>query len=119
MEEKQKALNGVVASLGTSKFNVPEVSIAEINANPENYVLVDVRSEEEISVSTIPGSVSKYDFEANPSKYSNKEVVCFCTVGYISAGYTCKYSSIPSEGITLFTFSVLVATYIRHDRSRI
>ena len=91
MEEKQKALNGVVASLGTAKFNVPDVSIAEIITSPDKYVLLDVRSDEERNVSTIPGSISKIEFEADPSKYADKEVVCYCTVGYISAGYTCKY----------------------------
>ncbi len=91
MEEKQKALNGVVASLGTSKFGAPEVSIAEIKADPAKFYLLDVRSDEERNVSTIPGSISKTEFEASPEKYADKEVVCFCTVGYISAGYTCEF----------------------------
>ena len=93
MEDKQIALNGVVASLGTSKFEAPEVSIADIKANPEKYVLLDVRSEEERAVSTIPGSIHKAQFEEDTAKYADKEVVCFCTVGYISAGATCEFSA--------------------------
>jgi rhodanese-related sulfurtransferase len=97
MEDKQIALNGVVASLGTSKFEAPEVSIADIKANPEKYVLLDVRSEEERAVSTIPGSINKAQFEEDTAKYADKEVVCFCTVGYISAGATCKFSATSSS----------------------
>ena len=85
----------VVDSLGTSKFEVPTVSIKEVlqrlEANDASLVLLDVRTEEEINVSTIPGSISKADFDADPAKYADKEIVCFCTVGYISGGRACEY----------------------------
>ena len=85
----------VVESLGTAKFEVPDVKIPDIirrlDANDESLVLLDIRSAEETDVSTIPGSISKAEFDADPSKYADKEVVCFCTVGYISAAKTCEY----------------------------
>ena len=95
MAELKTKLKDVVDSLGTAKFDVPTVSIVEIlqrlEAKDESLVLLDIRSEEETSVSTIPGSISKAEFDANPSKFADKEVVCFCTVGYISGGRTCEY----------------------------
>jgi rhodanese-related sulfurtransferase len=95
MEETQKKLMGVVESLGTAKFEVPDVKIMDIiarmDAKDESLVLLDIRSEEETAVSTIPGSISKVEFDSDPAKYADKEVVCFCTVGYISGFKTCEY----------------------------
>lgn len=79
MEETQKKLMDVVESLGTAKFGVPEVKMADIIARldvkDESLVLLDIRSEEETAVSTIPGSVSKATFDANPDKYAGKSKV--------------------------------------------
>ena len=95
MGEKQKALVGVVESLGTAKFGVPNVPLSGIIARlgkDDSLVLMDIRSDEERTVSTIAGSITRADFEAAPEKFSQKEVVCFCTVGYLSAATACKLS---------------------------
>ncbi len=84
----------MVASLGTAKFEAPVVSVADIikrqAANDSSLVLMDIRSAEETSVSTIAGSITRADFESDPSKYADKEVVAFCTVGYCSGAVTCE-----------------------------
>ena len=92
VEEKQKALNDTVASLGTAKFELDEatVSITKVIESPSSYILVDVRTEEERAVGIIPGAITQKEFESAPEKYADKEVVCYCTVGYISGG-ACKY----------------------------
>ena len=43
------------------------------------------------AVSTIPGSIDIAEFEAHADKYKDKEVVAFCTVGYLSAAKVCEY----------------------------
>jgi rhodanese-related sulfurtransferase len=95
MEAKQAQLNGVVESLGTAKFGVPTVSrddvVARLEARDPSLVLLDVRSQEERDVSTIPGAITKAQFEAAPERYADKDVVCFCTVGYISGAEACAY----------------------------
>ena len=48
------------------------------------YQLLDARSEEEMEVGMIPGAITRSEFEADPDKYKSKEVVAYCTVGYIS-----------------------------------
>jgi hypothetical protein len=66
MEAKQASLMGVVESLGTAKFEVPEVTRADIlrrmGEKDDSLVLLDTRSEEERSVSTIPGAISAAEF---------------------------------------------------------
>jgi rhodanese-related sulfurtransferase len=94
MSELQTKLNEVVASLGTAKFDVPTVLVSDIIARQTDdslnpVVLIDVRSEEE-RISTIKGSITRAEFEANAEKYADKECVCFCTVGYISGAVACE-----------------------------
>ena len=48
---------------------------------PQSFVLVDVRSDREMSVSTIPCAISKSEFEKNINKFSGKVVIPYCTVG--------------------------------------
>ena len=89
-EEKQKQLQATVDSLGTGKFELAEatVSVSSIIAAPDKYVLLDSRTEEEMAVGMIPGAITKAVFEQDPTKYADKEVVCYCTVGYISGACT-------------------------------
>lgn len=83
-------LQATVDGLGTGKFELGEatVAVSSIIAAPNNYVLLDSRTEEEMAVGIIPGAITKAAFEADPTKYADKEVVCYCTVGYISGACT-------------------------------
>lgn len=94
MATTQDKLNDVVASLGTAKFEAPTVSVADVisrmAAKDETLVLMDIRTKEETDISTIPGSITKAEFDADPSKFATKEVVAFCTVGYCSGAVTCS-----------------------------
>jgi len=111
VEERRSGLLGVAQSLNTARFEarpthtqhaplaggalrpltpraapqVPEAPLAEViqrlEAKDSSLVVLDTRSAEERSVSTIPGSISKADFEAaGPGAYKDKEIVTFCTV---------------------------------------
>lgn len=48
---------------------------------PAKFVLVDVRSDREMSISIIPGAISQSEFEKNQAKYSQMVVIPYCTVG--------------------------------------
>jgi rhodanese-related sulfurtransferase len=63
---------------------VPEAPLAEVIARLEardgSLLVLDTRSAEERAVSTIPGSLSKAEFEAaGPGAFKDKEIVTFCT----------------------------------------
>jgi len=50
--------------------------------------LVDVRSDAEISVSVIPGAITRAEYERDPERYADRRIVPYCTVGYRSRKYT-------------------------------
>jgi len=91
---------GVVDSLGTAKFNLENdtVNVSEILANPDQYTLLDARSEEERNVSGIAGAITKDTFLEDPKKYPGS-VVCYCTVGYISGACTRELRNAGHENV--------------------
>lgn len=52
-----------------------------------DFVVVDVRSDQEINVSVIPGAITKAQYEKDAAKYSGKLVIPYCTVGGRSGAY--------------------------------
>jgi rhodanese-related sulfurtransferase len=79
------------------KEAVPEIKVDQLRklrlddpdkVQDSDYVLVDVRTEEESSVSLIPGAITKAEFERNPSRYDGRTVIAYCTSGYRSEKYT-------------------------------
>ncbi len=69
------------------RFNVPTITIDEIN-NDINYLLIDCRSENEFSISTIEGAVNlptKTSAKNTLKKYpKNTPIIVFCSIGYRS-----------------------------------
>lgn len=58
----------------------------------ESVVMVDVRSDEEVEVSRIPGAVTKAEFEHRRDEFRNHTVIAYCTVGGRSLVYAEKLS---------------------------
>lgn len=54
-----------------------------VNAAP---IIVDVRTDDERSISTIPNAISREEFETlrttEPSIVGSRPIVCYCTAGY-------------------------------------
>ncbi len=46
-----------------------------------DFVIVDVRTPAEYSVSMIPGAITKAEFEKNQDKYKGKTVIAYCLSG--------------------------------------
>ncbi|WP_127713972.1 rhodanese-like domain-containing protein [Halobacteriovorax sp. HLS] len=89
-EAKDKSL--VVSSMadGVEKQfpQIKHLPIEEfLKLEKASYVLVDVRSPNELKTSTLPNSITKAEFEANIDQYKNKLVVSYCTIGYRSSKY--------------------------------
>jgi rhodanese-related sulfurtransferase len=69
----------------------PEMTVETLRARlsgPEPPVVVDVREDEERAVSTIPGAISRQEFEERRETLAGREVVTYCTIGYRSGLYT-------------------------------
>jgi rhodanese-related sulfurtransferase len=65
---------------------VPEVDAAEAIGwlQQGSVTFVDVRSERERAVSTIPGAVTAEQVEQDPERYRDKPLVAYCTIGFRS-----------------------------------
>jgi len=54
---------------------------ASIESADAKILLVDVRSDAERAVSTIPGAISQQSFESRKEEFADQTIVPFCTVG--------------------------------------
>ena len=73
------------------------VQAAKASGQPEpqpDFVLVDVRSKEEVDVSIIPGAILKEDFEAHRDEHRQQLIIPYCTVGGRSGLYARKLQSL-------------------------
>ena len=86
---KAAAVNAMYEAFRKDFSGVPEMSAAELEERLAQgvVVIVDVREPEEIAVSTIPGSLTKTEFENRLSEMESKTIVVHCTIGYRSAKY--------------------------------
>ena len=70
-------------------------------AGPADFVVLDVRSDAESSVSIIPGAITKSKFEQNRAKYQQSTVITYCTVGGRSYLYARKLAR---QGVATLNF---------------
>ena len=71
---------------GVPTINLEEIREAEEQG--ETILFVDVRSDEEMAVSMIPGAITRREYERNPQAYEDARIVAYCTVGARSGKYT-------------------------------
>lgn len=91
--EKRARIDELYESYRSDFPDAPEVTsetLARMLAGPEALVLVDVRSDDEREVSTLPGAISRKEFERNADRFAGREVVTYCTIGYRSGRYTAE-----------------------------
>jgi rhodanese-related sulfurtransferase len=75
------------ALLDARELSIKRAAANGKKADDSKFVLVDVRSDEEIAVSLIPGAITKKEFESEKDKYRDKLIVPYCLVGGRSASY--------------------------------
>jgi rhodanese-related sulfurtransferase len=73
------------------------------------FVVVDVRSDAEVSVSIIPGAITKAEFERERAKYRGKLVIPYCTVGGRSGAYAQKLAG---EGVKVYNYKGSILKWI-------
>ena len=74
---------------------------------------LDVRSEEEIAVSVIPGAITRAEYEADPGRYAAYRLVPYCTVGYRSRQYT---ESLLDKGVDAVNFEGSIIAWVEAGR---
>lgn len=79
---------------GKEAQEVSADDICALLANPSesNFILVDVRSEAEISVSIIPDAITRDELESSLDDYRNRVVIPYCTIGGRSLIYARQLS---------------------------
>ena len=90
--DRQAKIESMISGF-ENEVPVPTMTVSELQNGLQNaasdYVVVDVRDEEERRVSVIPGAISQSEFESGlNSRYKNKKIVPYCTIGYRSMKYT-------------------------------
>ncbi len=111
--------NAQFGGLFGSKESVPEIKVEQLQrlkldeAKADSpYVLVDVRTKEESSVSLIPGAITKFDYEKNRDRYGNRTVITYCTSGYRSEQYA---RELISQGAKAINFKGSILEWCRDD----
>jgi rhodanese-related sulfurtransferase len=74
-----------------------------------DFVLVDVRTEEEVNVSVIPGAITKSEYEQNRKQYDGQTVIAYCTIGGRSAKYA---SELARTGVPVKNFKGSILEWV-------
>lgn len=93
---------------------VPEVTPGELEAmlaEGEDVVLVDVRTEEEMAISMIPGALTLADFRARSEELAGRRVVTYCHSGGRSAA---RAEELIGEGWQAWTFNGSLLLWSHH-----
>jgi rhodanese-related sulfurtransferase len=82
------------------------------SAPEPDFVVVDVRSDEEVDVSIIPGAITKEEYEKNPSKYKGRTVIPYCTIGGRSGRYAAQ---LKKKGVDVKNFKGSILAWVRAE----
>ena len=88
------------------------VAKGDAQAPSTDFVLVDVRSENETGVSVIPGAITLKQFEANKEQYRQRLVIPYCTVGGRSGSYA---KQLEKDGFEVKNYKGSILEWIKHD----
>lgn len=77
---------------------------------PESdFVVVDVRSEQEVAVSVIPGAITKAAYQKDAAKYRGKLVIPYCTVGGRSGAFA---KQLAAQGVRVKNYDGSILKWI-------
>src|SRR5690606_35835605 len=72
----------IISSMATStQKQSPDIPVTHAKNVTKDFIIVDVRSDEEMNVSMIKGAISKKNFEESITDYKEREILVYCTVG--------------------------------------
>ena len=97
--DRRLVLDGMIEEVRTAFPDVPTATPADVAQwlAADDVVLVDVRSDEERAVSTLPGALTADDFEGRLEELAGRRVVAYCTIGRRSAEYAERMSELGVE----------------------
>ncbi|MFO0943462.1 MAG: rhodanese-like domain-containing protein [Pirellulales bacterium] len=77
-----------------------------------NFVVVDVRSDDEINVSIIPGAITKAQYEKDKDKYRGKMVIPYCLVGGRSATFS---NELVKSGVLVKNYKGSIVDWVSNE----
>ena len=92
-KNKKEILSSMTQNISKKHPNVKTLGPLEVlswQKSNKEFVLIDVRKDDERAISTIKGSISADEFNRDPNRYKDKTVVSFCTIGMRSSDFTEK-----------------------------
>ncbi len=112
--DKVAALAEMVAEVRERYPEVEGVDASQVREllRTNDAVLVDVRTNEEREVSAIPGAITSEEFQQDPSRYADRPVVAYCTVGERSARFA---RDMAKEGIPVLNFEGSLLAWTHND----
>lgn len=89
VEARLERIEEMIADYQRVFPDVPGIDASALRAalDADAVVLVDVRTLEERATSTIPGAISREEFEERAHELRGSAVVTYCTIGYRSGAY--------------------------------
>ena len=86
---RRATLERMIKDIREDYPDVPTITPAGLRESlaTGGIVLVDVRTERERNVSTLPGAISADEFESRLEELAGRTVVAYCTVGVRSSDY--------------------------------
>jgi len=120
-------LLGLILSFGSSArdliwgydtSHVPVVTASDIRAlqsdanGRDDFVIVDVRSEDETSVSMIPGALTISEFERTSHLHQGKAIFVYCTIGVRSGNYA---ASLIENGWQAWNYKGSILDWCQHN----
>jgi len=95
------------------QINAVEAAKQKGETPPEaDFVVVDVRSPKEMSLSIIPGAITKKQFEANREKYEDRLVIPYCLSGVRSARFA---QQLAKDGIETKNFKGSILKWVQEE----
>ena len=87
--ERRVVLERMVEDVREDYPDVATISAAALRAALPggDFVLVDVRTDAERRVSTLPGAITSEEFEARLAELAGRTLVAYCTIGRRSSDY--------------------------------
>jgi rhodanese-related sulfurtransferase len=101
--EKLTTLHAMVAEVRERYPTVRGLDATQVSEliRAEDAVLIDVRTQEERQVSAIAGAITPEEFTADPTRFGERPVVAYCTVGERSARFV---QEMAEAGFDVFNF---------------
>ncbi len=120
-DDEARRRDRIEALVGELRADYPDVktiaaaalmgALASEPAAKDGFVLVDVRTDREREVSTLPGAISRDLFESRIAEFAGRTVVAYCTIGARSSSYARRMAGRGVEVLNL-EGSVLAWTHL-------